>query len=198
MLPTDALRDSLAAMTTTTFTEPTASSLPRYDAVTIRLHWATVLLVAAQWLGAELIDFVPDRALHRTYWSIHIVLGLLLAGVLAAHVWWRRSQGKRLPDSNEEGWQTATVIMHAALTWIPVLLVFLGLSIILARGWNLFGVLDIPAVPGGSRPLAHTIKDIHEWTAHMLVFLATGHALAALYHHYAMRDGLLARMGWRM
>jgi cytochrome b561 len=184
-------------MTTTTVTEPVASSKLRYDAVTIRLHWAVVILVAAQWLGAELIDFVPDRALHRTYWSVHIVLGVLLAAIIAAHLWWRGSRGKKLPPSNEEGWQMATVAMQFVLTWIPVLVVFLGLSIILARGWTLFGILDIPALPGGSRPLARTIHEVHELAAHVLVFLATGHALAALYHHYVMRDGVLARMSGR-
>jgi cytochrome b561 len=178
-------------MSTSRTTNPNPA---RYDRLTIRLHWAIVTLVALQWSGAELIDFVPGRAMHSTYWSVHIVLGLIFAAVVATHVWWRGTHGIRLPDSNEEGWRAASRTMHAALNLIPPLLVFLGLSIILARGWVLFGVFKIPALPGSSRHLARTITEIHQWTAHVLVFLASAHAVAALFHHYGLRDGVLRRM----
>lgn len=176
---------------------PTATSpagTAHYDPVTIRLHWGIVALVAMQWLGAELIDYVPGRDLHRLYWSIHITIGLIFAATVAAHVWWRGRHGRQLPHSNEEGWRLASRAMHAILTFIPALLVFLGFSIILARGWNLYGVLSIPALPGGSRHLARTLTEIHEWTAHVLVVLALGHSAAALFHHYRLSDGVLKRM----
>src|SRR5277367_6639081 len=96
-----------------------AAASPHYDAVTIWLHWIIVVLVAAQWLGAELIDYAPDRATHKLYWSIHIVLGLLFAAAVIFHVIWRMTGGRKLPTSNEEGWKFATGAMHLLLTWIP-------------------------------------------------------------------------------
>lgn len=164
-----------------------------YDTVTIWLHWTIAVLVAAQWLGAELIDFT-SRPMHRLYWSIHISLGLLFAAVVVFHVIWRMTGGRKLATSNEEGWRTATAVMHVLLYWIPLILALLGIGIVLARGWSLFGVIDIPMMPGGSKPLSREIHEIHEWTAHVLVFLATGHALAALFHRYVLRDGVLRRM----
>jgi cytochrome b561 len=166
----------------------------RYDAVTIWLHWTIAVLVAAQWLGAELIDYAPDRATHKLYWSIHICLGLLFAAVVIFHVIWRMTRGRKLPTSNEEGWKLATATMHTLLYWIPLILALLGIGIVLARGWTLFGVIDIPMMPGGSKPLEREIHEIHEWTAHVLVFLATGHAAAALFHRYVLHDGVLRRM----
>lgn len=166
----------------------------RYDATTIRLHWAIAIFVALQWLGAELIDYVPGRPAHQFYWSMHIVIGLIFAVLVVTHIWWRRRHGAKLPVSTEEGWRTATQVMHGALNVLPVFMVLLGFSIIAARGWNLFHVVQIPAVPGGSKHLAHTITGIHEWTAHALVFLGVGHAGAALFHHFRLRDGVLARM----
>lgn len=171
-----------------------AAVAPRYDNVTILLHWTTVILVAAQWLGAELIDFISDRPAHKLYWSFHISLGVLLAFILAAHIWWRLTRGRRLPDSNSGLWGGAARAMHASLTLLPAALVFLGVAIILARGWNLFGVLAIPAIPGSSHQLARTITGIHGWTAHLLVFLTCGHAIAALVHQYLVRDGVLQRV----
>lgn len=169
-----------------------AAVSPRYDAVTIWLHWTIVVLVAAQWLGAELIDFA-SRPAHKLYWSIHISLGVLFAAAVIFHVIWRMTGGRKLPTSNEEGWKLATATMHLLLYWIPLILALLGIGIVLARGWTVFGIV-IPMMPGGSKPLSREIHEIHEWTAHVLVFLATGHALAALYHRYVLHDGVLRRM----
>jgi cytochrome b561 len=166
----------------------------RYDNFTIGLHWTIVLLIAAQWLGAELIDYVPGKPAHQLYWSIHISIGVVFAATVITHLWWRMTGARKLPNSNEEAWQMATRVMQATLSWLPLLLALLGIGIVLARGWTLFGVITIPMMPGGSRPLARQIHGIHEWTAHVVVFLAVGHASAALFHHYVLRDGLIGRM----
>jgi cytochrome b561 len=167
----------------------------RYDAVTIWLHWTIAVLVAAQWLGAELIDYA-SRPMHKLYWSTHICLGLVFAAVVIFHVIWRMTGGRKLPASNEEGWKITTAAMHVLLYWIPLILALLGIGIVLARGWTLFGTVTIPMMPGGSKHLAGQIHGVHEWTAHVLVFLATGHALAALFHRYVLHDGVLRRMSF--
>jgi cytochrome b561 len=185
-------------VTTTTIapSERTAALAPssRYDRTTIRLHWTIVILVALQWIGAELSDVLPDRHARAIYWSSHISLGILFALVVGAHLWWRNTRGRHLPNSTEDGWETATALVHTALNWLPAVLAALGIGIVLARGWTLFGAIRIPMVPGGSRPLARQIHEIHEWTAHVVVLLAIGHAAAALFHHYVLRDGVLGRM----
>ena len=171
-----------------------STSSARYDSFTIGLHWTIVLLIAAQWLGAELIDFVPGKPAHQLYWSIHISLGILFAAAVIANLLWRTMRGRKLPHSNEEYWKTATVVMQTILLWLPLLLALLGIGIVLARGWTLFDMINIPMMPGGSRPLSRQIHGIHEWTAHVVVFLAVGHASAALFHHYVLRDNLIGRM----
>lgn len=166
----------------------------RYDAVTIRLHWATAILVAVQWLGAELSDDLFGRAGHALYWSIHITLGVALTIVVALHIWWRMTRGMRLPDANVGHWNTASHAMHALLTALPVLIVVLGYGIVFAHGWTIFSVLTIAPLPGSSRAIARTIHGIHEWCAHILVILAVGHAAAALVHHHLWRDDVLKRI----
>jgi len=166
---------------------------PNYDGLTIWLHWAVVILIAAQWLGAELVDLTP-RPMHKLYWSIHILLGVLFAAVVIFHILWRLTGGRKLPASNEEGWRSATQVMHTLLFWLPLLLAALGLGIVFARGWTLFNSIVIPMMPGGSKHLSGQIHAVHEWTAHVVVVLALGHAGAALYHRYALRDGVLQRM----
>lgn len=166
----------------------------RYDAVTIRLHWATAILVAVQWLGAELNDDLFGHAGHDLYWSIHITLGALLSLVVALHIWWRATHGMRLPDANSGHWGTASRAMLALLTGLPVLIVLLGYGIVFSHGWTIFSVLTIAPLPGSSHAIARTIHGIHEWCAHILVVLAVGHAAAALVHHYLWRDDVLRRI----
>jgi superoxide oxidase len=40
----------------------------------------------------------------------------------------------------------------------------------------------------------HTAEEVHEWLAYALFAVAGLHALAALYHHFVRRDGVLLRM----
>ena len=176
-------------------TSPTLAGQPaRYDAVSIRLHWATVLLVALQWGGAELIDFVPGKPAHLLYWSIHISLGALFTLVVLTNIWWRLTSGAKLPDANKGALRPASKAVQHTLLFVPLILALLGLGIVAARGWNLFGVLDIPPIDGGSRPLMRNLHHIHELVAHFVVIVAVGHATAALIHQYGARDGVLARM----
>lgn len=153
-----------------------------------------MILVALQWLGAELLDFRHGTPAHDLYWSIHITLGTMFALAVIVHVWWRLTAGAKLPDANKGLLRPASKAVQHTLLYLPLLLAALGFGIIAARGWTLYGVLTIPPVPGGSRPLARTIHEIHEWTAHIVVVLAVGHATAALIHQYVARDGVLARM----
>ena len=42
--------------------------------------------------------------------------------------------------------------------------------------------------------LAGSVKNVHELLAHALLILASLHALAALVHHYVLKDDTLRRM----
>ncbi|TLU70607.1 hypothetical protein FE263_21210 [Lichenicoccus roseus] len=77
--------------------QPVSRSAHRYDSTTIALHWVTAVLVAAQWLGAQVIDWFPRGPLRVDMRSVHICLGLLLAILLACRLTWRATRGRRLP-----------------------------------------------------------------------------------------------------
>jgi cytochrome b561 len=58
----------------------------RYDATTMFFHWATAILVATQWLGAQTIDWFPGGPLRVDVRSVHITCGALLAVLLLARI----------------------------------------------------------------------------------------------------------------
>ena len=63
-----------------------------------------------------------------------------------------------------------------------------------ARGDQFFDWFTIPKLVPGVAELKKTIEELHGSFANFLLLLAGLHALAALVHHYVLRDGVLRRM----
>ena len=59
---------------------------------------------------------------------------------------------------------------------------------------SFFGLKIPPPFTGAGKAAADQIQDIHNWVGWAIIVLAAGHALAALYHHYALHDRVLGRM----
>ena len=58
-----------------------------------------------------------------------------------------------------------------------------------------FGLFGIPGPFGEmARPQRRLIHEVHEYVGWAIVIIAFGHALAALYHHYVLKDRVLRRM----
>ena len=59
---------------------------------------------------------------------------------------------------------------------------------------SFFGLQIPPPFAGAGQKTAHQLQDVHNWVGWAIIVLAVGHALAALYHHYGLRDRVLERM----
>jgi cytochrome b561 len=79
--------------------QPVSAGARHYDKTTILFHWTTAILVALQWLGAQLIDVFP-RAPRVDARSVHIVAGVALGIILAGRIVWRATHGRRLPPAD--------------------------------------------------------------------------------------------------
>jgi cytochrome b561 len=165
-----------------------------YDRRTIQLHWATAVLVGLLWGIAQVIDLFPKGAPRIAVRSVHIVLGVLLGVVLLTRIVWRSRSGRSLPPANDGivGYVARTA--HFALYAGLVSVVLLGISNAWARGDSLFGLFGIPKLYPGNPHLKPTIENLHATFANALVILAGAHALAAIVHHFILRDGVLRRM----
>jgi cytochrome b561 len=82
-----------------------------------------------------------------------------------------------------------------ALYGLMVSMPILGWMILSAAGKPIpFFGLNLPSLISENRDLAGQIKEIHETVGTFGYFLIGAHALAALYHHYALGDNTLLRM----
>ena len=167
-----------------------ATTALHYDRTTIFLHWAVVILVALLWGIAQVIDLFPRGPLRVDARSLHIMLGLALAGVMAVRIVWRTGNGRVLPPAGQGVMQTAARAIHHALYVIVCGEVMLGMTFAWVRGDSIFGWFSLPGYP----PLREIIGDLHEIGANLILITVGAHAAAALLHHFVIRDGVLLRM----
>jgi len=60
---------------------------------------------------------------------------------------------------------------------------------------SFFGLFAIPGPYGAlERATRHTLAEFHEYIGWAIVIIAFAHAMAALYHHYVLKDRVLGRM----
>ncbi len=166
-----------------------------YDRVAIALHWATAFLVLANFTLAQTWDWFakPARGLME---DTHMSFGVLLAAAVAARLAWRWLPGHQV-SSLEAGWvQLSSKATHYLLYGLLAVEAGLGFAFRWGAGrpMEFFG-LGIPPLTGGiEKPLRHDLREIHEWIGWAIIGLALIHALAALYHHYVLKDRVLQRM----
>ncbi len=165
---------------------------PVYDRTTIFLHWITALSVVVLWIIGQTADWIPDGPVNTAYWSVHVVLGFVLAAVLAWRIAWRGTAGRSLPAADAGALHAFAKATHYLLYALLLTVVVLGVVNAFVRGYNLFDVVHLPQV--GDRAWRRPITQWHGLAANILLGLALFHAAAALVHHYLWKDGVLGRM----
>jgi cytochrome b561 len=169
------------------------NSTDRYGAIPQLFHWVVVALVIMAWLLGQFIDDLPHGAL-----SIHIALGLGVLVLLVARLAWRVADPPPEPEPTVLGsWldhagRAAHYLLYLLLALVPVA----GIIAQFARGdaVSIFGLYEIASPWVKDRAFARSVTEVHEILANTLVILAGLHAVAALVHHWILRDRTLARM----
>ena len=166
-----------------------------YDGVAIALHWATAALVIANFALAQTWDWFvkPTRALME---NTHMSFGVLLTAVILARLVWRLIPGHQV-SSIEAGWmRLASKTTHYFLYTLLVIEAALGFTFRWGAGrpMEFFGLGIPPLIGQMAKPVTHNLREIHNWVGWAIIVLASLHALAALYHHYVLKDRVLVRM----
>ena len=185
---------AIAATRATAVDDPT-----RYDSLSIALHWSTAALVLLQFALAETWDCFP-KAVQNVMIIGHMSFGFLLAAVITLRILWRLLPSHKAFASDQGLLEHAAKALHYALYVLITVEVVLGFF----TRWtdnhalSFFGLL-IPSPFGTfSEATGGVVDEIHDLNAWLIIILAGGHALAALGHHYLLKDDVLRRMlPWR-
>ena len=163
-----------------------------YDRTTIMLHWATAILVAIQFLIGRTTNLLPRGPLRVDIWSMHVLFGFALAGVVVLGMLWRATGGRRLPSPNRGVLHLIAVATHRLLDLLLLIMIALGITDVFAHGFSLFNLWHFPKL--GSDEFLRSVNAWHGLIANIIVTVALLHSAAALFHHYVIKDGVLRRM----
>ncbi|WP_131114676.1 cytochrome b [Lichenihabitans psoromatis] len=168
----------------------------RYDSVTMTLHWLTAILVVTLFSLAHIWSFFPhDGPTQITMQTAHVSLGVVLAAVLIVRLSWRSLLGRRLRPATTGVTELAAKGMHYVLYGLLITMAVAGFGKRWVRGHGVefFGT-SIPSPLAFDLSWRPAFNWVHHWGAWAIIVLAGFHAAAALFHHYAVRDGVLRRM----
>ncbi len=172
----------------------TTSAASRYDNTAIALHWLIALLL----LGVATIGLLFDdlKGDVKAYWlNIHAAVGVTIIALVILRLVWRISHKPPALTPAQSIFHLASSAAHWGL-YLLMLLVPVGGSFALfyrGRGIN-FGLFSLASPFVRDPTISRPITELHGLFAYGLFALAGIHILAALYHQYGRKDGLLLRM----
>lgn len=169
----------------------------RYSSLSITLHWAMLLLLIAVYACMELREYYPKGSDFREGLKMwHFMFGLTVLLLVLIRVVARVTGGTPPITPDPPAWQTLIArLTHLALYAFMIAMPIAGWVILSASGKAIpFYGLELPALVGLNKALAEQVKELHETVATIGYFLVGLHAVAALFHHYIVKDDTLRRM----
>jgi cytochrome b561 len=175
----------------------TAPASPRYSGPARAFHWLTAILVLAAFIvgpgGREAQIYAPGSDAGRL---LHETLGASVFIVVLLRLMWRLHEPPprfhHLP-----AWMTAAAaIVHRTFY---ALLLLTPLTAVVGAWWEghpvaFYGIGAIGPWIGERHAWGASIAEVHGFLGDAILWLAGAHAAAALYHHFVLRDEVLAAM----
>ncbi len=174
-----------------------APSPERYGAVAQALHWLIALLIAAMFGLGWFMTSLPIGQQKFELYQLHKSLGITILALVLVRLAWRLVKGAPAwPPGMRPLERRAAGLAHAALYGLILAQPVIGFlqsnaanfPVVLWERWPL------PALIGSNQPLAERLLGLHGLMAFVLLLLVALHVLAALRHHFWLKDGVLQRM----
>ena len=173
------------------------NSTSSYGAVAKFLHWGIVILIIVQYFLAEAAEELPDGPGKLDMITRHKSLGMLLLLLALARIGWKlANRGLPPPVPMAKVQRIAAAAGHGLLYLLLLAQPISGWIMSSAAGYpvSLFGLFEFPALVSENHDLHESLEEVHEVLFTVLAVVAVLHALAAVYHHFFVKDDTLRRM----
>ena len=167
-----------------------------YGPLAQALHWTTAVVVLIAFIygpgGSEQRVYSAARDFDR---QLHETLGLSVLALVLVRLAWRAvatAPAPALPRWMEFTAKLVQAALYALMLMLP--------ATAIAGAWleghpvTLLGAVEIGSPVAESHRVGAAIAWLHTWLGDAIMWLAGAHALAALYHHFVLKDGVLASM----
>ncbi|MEO8921836.1 MAG: cytochrome b [Caldimonas sp.] len=176
---------------------PRSMPAPAYSRGRMGLHWLIALLIFTTFpLGLYMHDMALTPNKLRLF-SYHKWIGVSIFLLALARVWARAMDGAIFARPVGPRWQHAAADAVHLLLYVLIIVVPLsGWVLSSAEGFQTvwFGVLPLPDLVAKNKELANALKELHKVLNFVMLGIVVVHVLAALQHHFLLRDGVLHRM----
>lgn len=177
----------------------------RYHSGAIVLHWLMALLIFGNLVLGLLLEDIP-AAERFQYYQLHKSLGIAVLVLAVLRIIWRFMHPAPAMPSHMATWEKAVAhITHFLLYVLMVFIPFSGWALVSSSPKKiptlLFGVVELPHLPffdgladDARKEVSHNIAETHELLAYILLALLGAHILAAMRHHWLLKDVTILRM----
>ena len=166
-----------------------------YSATAKTLHWLVFALIA--FVGAVGLLFDEMSRGSKDIWlNIHAIIGLLILALVFVRLAWRwQNPAPPLPQGTDQITRITSSVVHGLLYVMMIALPLIGAVAYFYRGRSLnFGLFQLGLPIVADRAVSRPSTAIHETMAYVLFAIVGLHILAALWHHFIRKDGILRRM----
>ena len=170
----------------------------QYASSIMAIHWLSAIVVVGAFAtgmdGPARQIFSEARLFDR---QLHETLGLTVIALTLIRVVWKLFARAQAPNLPMPRWmhlasKALQGTLYLLLLAVPITgLITVGMG---GHGIELLGGTHIMPPAPLNAALSHQLGDIHKWMGDAILWLAGVHAVAALFHHYVLRDGVLNSM----
>lgn len=168
----------------------------KYGSMTKLLHWLIgIVVIALVCVGFVMEQMEPSDIKWQLY-GMHKAIGVSVFAFIIFRVYWRLINKTVSKPFNMPRWQSlASKLTHFFLYILMIAMPLSGMLMSLFGGHNInmFGLFVIESFEKNP-PLGKFFHTMHGYAAYGIAGFIIIHILAALYHHFICRDGVLRRM----
>jgi cytochrome b561 len=170
------------------------SNETRFGSIAVTLHWLSFLIIAALLISGMRADDTKELADKAEILRIHAPLGIsILVLTVLRILWWLMADKKPAPVAGTTNGQHKLALAVHGLLYVVILgMAASGLGMMILSGARDIIFSNNPGALPDFWDYAPRLP--HAIGAKIMVGLIVLHALAALYHQFFMKDGLLRRM----
>lgn len=161
------------------------------------LHWLMAVMILGLLALGLYMHELPLSPQKLELYAWHKWFGVSVFLLVWLRLAWRLThRPPALPATLSPRMRLAAHAGHGLLYGLMIAIPLSGWLMSSAKGFQTvwFGVLPIPDLLGRDRELGDLLQEVHKLLNLLLMLTLAGHVLAALWHHFVLRDDTLRRM----
>jgi cytochrome b561 len=161
------------------------------------LHWLIVILIIIQVILANIAEDLPIGPKKIEVYAWHKSVGITVLSLAILRLLWRwANPTPELPSTLKPYERMLAKVTHFGLYLLLFAQPLTGWMMTSARGFPVswFGFWQLPDFVPKNQALYNAMKETHDTLALALYVIVFLHVVAALKHHFFLKDDVLRRM----